>query len=325
MSEDIIKKLEEYDNQVKNISIQLSNPNLDEEDEYTLKEEYHSIKLEMVQLAKALISGGKNTIQSTSLGEEIIKAKERPVMVKYSTGITALDNYFDGGLEEAQLVMMGGENGAGKTAFALQYLLGISERFRSCFFSFEMPKYKIALRLNKNNPTPNQSQNLHLFDLGRDIADIEVNIKRMSKDGVKFFTIDSLMKITNKALSRSSKNEQVGDITNRLSKLAVENNIILFLIVQISKSDIKDGHMAVKNSGDADYDADIMFFIKKAKDDNAVRSFLCTKNRQNGNQFNQELYFNPMTVSFQEFRPNMYEIEYVSSASQETTIDMPIL
>lgn len=276
---------------------------------FDYKEELFRNKLEMISILKSEIAGEKST--TTTLAEEIKVFQSQPIRPKYATGINVIDTRFNGGLELSQLVLVGGEKGAGKTSIALQFLLNISEGFKTCFYSFEMPKWKIAQRLLKSNPTRNQTSNFNLHADGRDIADIERSVKKLAKEDTKFFVIDSLMKITNTTFK--TKNEQVSDITSRISRLCVELDIIIVLIVQVSKDDLKTGHMAVKGSGDADYDADIMFFIQRDKKDEIKRILICDKNRQNGNEFKEELYFNNQTVALQGYKPSVCEIEYTTS------------
>jgi len=318
----IAQQLEALDARNKELSTLITTFEINNEDTLDLKSELYANKLEMVQLLQEAKSG--NILQATTLEDEINSLKTMPIKPKYETGIKVIDERFNGGLELSQLILIGGQKGAGKTAFALQYLVNVSQGHKSCFISFEMPKWKIAQRLSKHNPNVNQKRNFYLFDKGRDISEIEVNVKKLVKDGIKFFSIDSLMKITNKSV-KSSKHEQISDITNRLSRLCVELDIIIVLIVQISKEDLKGGNMAVKGSGDADYDADIMFFLTKDKDDKTKRYFICDKNRQNGNEFKEEIYLNPKTVMLQDNKPSVYEVCYTTSIDDKPKIEMEVI
>lgn len=261
-------------------------------------------------------------IEAQVLDDAIIGLDNMPNKPKYETGLNVIDNHFDGGLELAQLIMVGGEKGSGKTAFTLQFLYNVSQGFKSAFLSFEMPTYKLAKRAKKTDLNINQRKNIKIIEKGRDISQIEKTIKKLARHDTKFFTIDSLMKVTNKFL-KEKRNEQISDITARLSRLCIELDIIIILIVQVSKDDLKNGFMAVKGSGDADHDADIMFFIQKDKKNEKKRNFICEKNRQNGNEFKEEMYINPKTVMLQKHAPALYEIAYTSSVSDSEKISMP--
>jgi len=280
-------------------------------------------KLEIINKSQEELEAPTN-YEPQKLSQAITDYDNMPNKPKYETGVALVDNYFNGGLELSQLIMLGGAKGAGKTAFSLQFLFNVSQGFKSAFFSFEMPIWKIAQRSKKANLTQQQQDNILILDKGRDISDIQRNIKYLAKSGVKFFTIDSLMKLTNKHHT-GKRHEQIADITSKLSKLCMELDIIIILIVQISNEDLKSNRMAVKGSGDADYDADIMFFLQKDKDDEHKRYFICEKNRQNGNEFKQEVYFNPKILKLQQHRPALYEASYTSSLNDTPTISMEVI
>ncbi|MCD6433748.1 MAG: hypothetical protein J7L21_06875, partial [Sulfurimonas sp.] len=159
--------------------------------------------------------------EAQNLAETIKEFENMPKKPKYETGISVIDTHFSGGLELAQLIMVGGEKGSGKTAFSLQFLYNVSMGFKCAFLSYEMPKWKISSRAIKANLDNVQKNNMFILDKGRDIAQIEKSVKTLAKSGFKFFTIDSLMKITNKSF-QGKRNEQISDITDRLSKLCAE-------------------------------------------------------------------------------------------------------
>ncbi len=278
----------------------------------------------LLQKIEAIENGNIKGFTSITLDTAIKEFEAMPNKPKYETGISLIDNFFNGGLELNQLIMLGGAKGAGKTAFSMQFLFNVSKGFKSAFLSFEMPTWKIASRAKKANLSNIQKNNISILDKGRDIREIEQTIKSLYKRGVKFFTIDSLMKITNRH-HKGKRHEQIADITARLSKLCVEFEIIIILIVQVSNEDLKSGHMAVKGSGDADYDADIMFFIQKDKDNEHKRYFICEKNRQNGNEFKQEVYFNPKNISLQAIKPALYEVEYTTSKNDDMSVSMGVI
>ena len=280
-------------------------------------------KLEMINKSQEELEAPTN-YEPQKLSQAITDYDNMPNKPKYETGIALVDNYFNGGLELSQLIMLGGAKGAGKTAFSLQFLFNVSQGYKSAFFSYEMPIWKIAQRSKKANLTQQQQDNILILDKGRDISDIQRNIKYLAKSGVKFFTIDSLMKLTNKHHT-GKRHEQIADITSKLSKLCMELDIIIILIVQISNEDLKNNRMAVKGSGDADYDADIMFFLQKDKDEEHKRYFICEKNRQNGNEFKQEVYFNPRMLKLQQHRPALYETSYTSSLNDTPTVSMEVI
>jgi hypothetical protein len=80
-------------------------------------------------------------------------------------------------------------------------------------------------------------------------------------------------------------NEKRSSISAALSKLTQQLGIIIILINQVSKGDLKDGRVDFKGSGDVAYDSDINFFINIKRDKNGTitgRRLNCTKNRDGG-------------------------------------------
>jgi len=290
-----------------------------------LKRELYGNKLEMLDLLETGSSDG----EGVTLNEAIEMLENMPARVKYETGVPSIDRHLDGGIEEHQLLMLGGEKGAGKTAFAMQIMYNVSRGHSSVLFTYEMPAWKIALRMKKNRLSTSERNRIRIVEKGRDIDQIEKSIKGHAAKGTKFFVIDSLMKITNRRLA-AKRNEQISDITSRLSRLCVEQGVIVILIVQVSKDDLKNGHMAIKGSGDADYDADIMLFFTKDKNMENKRTMICEKNRQNGIEFKEELIIDKTTVTMQPYTAMasmevVYEDIPKDSPGRNDTIEMTII
>jgi len=276
---------------------------------YQAKKEVLENRIKIIDLA----TNNDETDDFSSLEDEINVWESTPMKDKYRTGLNAIDRNFDGGFEKGQLIILAGASGMGKTALTLQILLSVSENHKSCFFSFEMSKHKIAGRLKQDNPTVEQRRNFILTEKGRDISELEKNIKNLNKKGYDFFVVDSLIAITNKNDSRSSKAEQVSQIAQRLSKMCLELNIIIITIAQMSKQDLKDKNLAIKNSGDVDYLADIMIYLTDGDDaeDKSSRLIHIKKNRQNGKTATETAYFDFDRIKLVDFKV-AYTSEYVA-------------
>ena len=70
-------------------------------------------------------------------------------------------------------------------------------------------------------------------------------------------------------------------ISNDLSKLTQQNDIIIVLINQISEENLKSGRVSIKGSGDQIYDTDIVMVYRKKKNNESLRELHIYKNRQN--------------------------------------------
>ena len=196
-----------------------------------------------------------------------------------ATGIKILDDFFDGGIEEETFINLVGESGTGKSTLAIEILLNIAEYSKSVFCSFEMGIKRTYKKISKFKLTDNQKDNL-IVDLDtHDIEDLKREIVLYANDGVKFFCIDSKMKLDAKGFKDDYK--KISFISNELSKLTQKLGIIIILINQISEENLKNGRVSLKGSGDQIYDSDIVLVYKKVKDKDNIRHLEVFKNRQN--------------------------------------------
>jgi len=276
------------------------------------------LKIEAAKIGK---NRNEKNLDIVSLAEAIKQYETMPKKPKYATGVSAIDNNFDGGLELAQLIIVAGEKGAGKTLLTMQILFNVSNAFKTALFTLEMPSYKIVERLLKRKDRFNNNilNNLFIADKKFTLDQIENMIRfEVQNKGTKFFVIDSFMKIqTSKNFSKV--HEKYSHISNTLSRLAIELDVIIFVVAQMSKEDIKHKNLALKNSGDAEYDADIIFYIMKDKKDNNKRLLICDKNRQNGNEFKETLTIDKSALEFKSSGPEV-EVEYAPDV-----VDMPVI
>ena len=233
----------------------------------------------------------KNSLDSTSdfktLRDEV---NSRPSVNRYSTGIRPLDDHLDGGIEVGSFVQLAGESFAGKTHLLLETLSNVAHNSPVMLFNFEMGERRITSRLEKSLLTEEAEKNFLINSKARELTLIITEIKNKAKDGVRFFGIDSKMKIEVKDEDTDLK--AFRKISHELSKVAQQEELIIILINQMSDSDLKDKRGGLKGGNDQLYDADLVFFYwvdKKDKDpNNWVRTLQCTKNRQDEKLFSFE-------------------------------------
>lgn len=215
------------------------------------------------------------------------RVKLKPNVPKYLTGNKALDEEM-GGFSEGSFVNIAGENFSGKTTLVLEILKNLSEFKPVVFFSFEM--YENLLIKNKfKNATPQQFKNLFIEQKRNDLISIESIIRTQAKKGIKFFAIDSRMKIKcDNSLQEYQKNSL---ISQTLSKLTQELGVIILLIQQISEADQRDGRLSFKGSGDIAYDSDVSLFVVKGKKDanDPTRALICIKDRINERTWKRDI------------------------------------
>lgn len=241
-----------------------------------LKKSLYKLKLEMLEI----ITATQTRVGVTARTLKRI-VEQRPKVPRYETGIKALDYKFYGGIEVGTFVQLAGESGVGKTHLQLEILSNIANYNKAVFFNFEMGDTRIIKRLQKLLVNENQWDNLIIDNDSRDIDTLCREIILYAKEGVKFFTVDSKMKLDIKG--DFTDYQKFSLISKKLAELAQKQEVIIFLINQMNESDIKDKRLAFKGSGDQKYDADIALFYVKDKD--GKRKLICNKNRQDEVEF----------------------------------------
>jgi replicative DNA helicase len=236
------------------------------------------------------------------------RVKNKPIVPKYLTGNSAIDNKM-GGFSEGSFINIAGENFTGKTTLVLKILSNIAEYSPVLFFSFEM--YENLLVRNKfKYASKNIKQNLFIEQNKNDLATINFIIRKEAKKGLKFFAIDSRMKIkTDGNLQEYQKNSL---ISQTLSKITQELGVIIILINQIALSDLRSGRLEFKGSGDTSYDSDVNFFILK-DEKTETRTLICSKDRINERTWKEDItdrsYLMPKMKTFEEPEINTDDLD----------------
>ena len=283
----------------------LASRELDVKKQAELMKQYHTKALEFLELVSA---DEKSRAGMTGLElREYIKTL--PKVPKYEVGINAFDEFL-GGFETGLFINLAAESGAGKTTTVLDIVTNIAKGRKSVFFSFEMGKKLLNSKLYKMQVSDEQLENLILDFDNSDLDDLVREIELYAYEGIKFFGIDSKMKISVKG--NDPEHLKISKISSTLSKLCAKKDIIIFLINQISEDDIKSKRLSLKGSGDQKYDADLLFFLTIDKDEK--RWLHCTKNRMSDILFKTE-------ITKKHNAPIVYEFK----GDDNIKIDMPCI
>lgn len=250
-------------------------------------------EIDSLQEAKEL----EKSIESLYDMAQRYKYQTRPP--KIETGIRSLDASLDGGIETGQLIGIGGEPEAGKSTMLEKIIDNVSEGFKCMFYTLEFSPRDYADRYKKT--LGDKHKNIKVLPEENDINKIEHQIKLMSSLGYKFIVIDSQMKVTSPGLEGT---EATKDVFLRLKNLARMNELIIFIIVQSSKSSHANKKPEVYGSVLAEHELNQFWFLSsdKEKQETTIRFI---KNKQNGKYL-------PVTVS------------WGYSVSMEGTMDNPI-
>lgn len=250
-----------------------------------LKKKFHQNKIDML-----------NAIQQEDTTRNAISAKDlkqmvmmNPVPPRYETGISILDEHLKGGFEVGTFVQLAGQSGGGKTTILLNILANISRGKKCMMFNFEMGSRRIINRLDKMLKEPSQWENLMVDGLTRNIDALCDEITLSARDGIKFFMIDSMMKIET---GDADELKSQAMVSNRLSKVAQEREVIIILINQMSEDAIKSKRFSLKGSNSQQYDSDMSLFLVVQDE---KRRLFCSKNRQDEYLFNFEIGLNDLS------------------------------
>jgi len=271
---------------------------------YKLKKQYYSNKLSMLELLTV-----KNETFTISARELKRKTDAKPHAIRYETGISVLDEKLKGGFEVGSLIQLAGQSFAGKTTLFLSIVANIAKYSKAMFASFEMGDRRIVKRLQELLTEEKQWDNLLINSETRDINDLVMEITLLANEGIKFFAIDSRMKL--KMSGSDAEYQKISLMSSRLSECAIKNDIIILLVNQISEEDLKNRRLSLKGSGDQLYDSDMALFIL-IKDDES-RELICTKNRQDEFTFKVDL------------PKNYNQKRYVVTEYVEEKIEMSVL
>ena len=237
---------------------------------YKLKKQLYQNKIKMLDLINA--KQESSTITARELKEKVSRMKKA---ISYETGIREIDNNLGGGFEVGTLIQLGGESFSGKTTLFLNIISNISKYSKATFFNFEMGDRRIIKRLQNLLTDEKQWDNMLINSTTRNIDDLIMEITILADEGIKFFAIDSRMKVYKDG--QESEAQKISSMSSRLAECATRNDIIILMINQVSEDDLKNKRLSFKGSGDQKYDADIAMFIVIEKD--GTRKLICSKNR----------------------------------------------
>lgn len=253
-------------------------------------------------------------IEYKSFGQLYDEWENKAVLAQHPTGIKFLDYCLNGGFELGQLLILGGDPEAGKTTLGLQILENIAKKNKVCFFCFEFTKDSYFKTKKQRGFSTALRDNMLIIDDGYSINEIANNIKNLARQGVKFFLIDSQMRITNQA-GRNIEEEESAKFST-LARLCHSLNVFIMLIIQTAKGD----RFNPSNSKKGAHEASISIRIelnKPEKDDllqagqewdENTRTIIIYKNKQTGKHNKEILAFNKdkgifSTIASQDNKP----------------------
>ena len=284
----------------------------------------------------------KDVLQKTEANLEFL-AENKNEITGLATGLYDFDRVTTG-LHPGELIIIAARPAMGKTAFALNIAANAAkiQDKAVAVFNLEMPAEQLATRiisslgqidgyklrtgklLNEDWKRVNEAMsqlsgtNLMIDDTaGITIGEIRAKCRRLasSEQGLSLIVIDYLQLISGGKNYGVNRQQEVSDISRSLKTLALELNVPIIALSQLSRSvetreDKRPIMSDLRESGSIEQDADIVAFLyrddyynkeARTEDNNSISELIIGKHR-NGSTATIELLFKKNTSTFLSLR-----------------------
>jgi len=296
--------------------------------------------------ARMLLNGHKTSGGVSHIGDiaelvnDITWRAANPNQIKgLPFGMMRIERLLDG-LQPCKLYLIGARPGVGKTSFAGDIAIDLAKSgVGVMFFSCEMSKLQLQQRLlstltgvnpQKSISAPYTKQELQKirdgvremrgWNLWIDDTDrIDIDLlrsrarKAVTKDNVKCIIIDYITLVRGvEPKSRSSKKDEVGEVSGALKALSKELNVPVIALAQLKRTGNaynsssnateipKPNLESLKESGDLEQDADAVILLHRDMSHNASVAYAIVAKNRSGMTGEVELIFSNETTSFTE-------------------------
>lgn len=189
--------------------------------------------------------------------------------MNFITGINEFDIKLGGGIKSPCLMYISGGKESGKNAFANLIIENVAKnQASSAFFCLEFSaKYYLDYLNFKYGHEEYESwgNEIRVEDRITDILDIENKIREWHKQGVLVFLIDSILQITHDTFSGSGT--ATDNIYLRLEDLKKELDIVIMIVVQVTKESLVSPFKKLFNAGFSNNKADIWVHLNSTQED----------------------------------------------------------
>lgn len=255
---------------------------------------------DLLSEARNLVDTLENDGTSQSIGmnaKEIVEELEMEALMpekeKFLSGHEVLDEK-TGGFEGSQLVIIAARPGVGKSVIACDFARQFSMNGKhGIFFALEMKKTKVAKRfisalselnyskVKSNNYFPDElprleaakntfaNFNLIIDDTSNQTVDnIRLTCKQLKQSQkLDYIIIDYLGLMDHQLKQFGSLNNALGNTTRKLKLLAMELDVPVFVLSQLSRANAKEMRAPklddLRDSGNIEQDADTVIFLHR--------------------------------------------------------------
>jgi len=174
-------------------------------------------------------------IERKSSSPSLIGEIRKEDLTRISSGIKGLDELLGGGLVEAEMVLVGGEPGVGKSTLLLEAAASLSFKGKVLYICAEESAEQVRLRAERLRLNYKE---LYLFP-ETDLLKVYEEIKRNRYD---FLIVDSIQVVY---LSHSGVSSggvsQIRECANFLTQIAKGCNIVVFVVGHVTKEGVIAG------------------------------------------------------------------------------------
>lgn len=210
------------------------------------------------------------------------------------------------GFRPGQLIIISGPTGQGKTSICRTLTKHfVDEGVGVVWFSYEEPYFELFEKMPTLQfyvPTKHEDDKVDW---------LKSHMLKAKEKGASIVFIDNLdflKKPKDMRMPDMNMASYVGSIVQELKTFAVENEMVLFLLVHIKKNDWNSKEMPtsedIRDSGMIPQLADFVMFMKRERDDSKLHTnyakFGIDKNRVNGKCIRIDLWYNEEKMVFEE-------------------------
>lgn len=187
--------------------------------------------IQEIKLAKSSASRGSSAAGYAGISSEIttlgaINLEDQP---RFSSGVGEFDRVLGGGLVPGSAILVGGHPGAGKSTLLLQTMCHLSHQVDALYVTGEESLQQVALRAKRLGLVAEQ---LKMFSETR----LEAIEQIVSQIKPRVLVVDSIQVISTDELeSAPGSVSQVRECAARLTRLAKQTGMVLFLVGHVTK------------------------------------------------------------------------------------------
>lgn len=256
------------------------------------------IELSQACLSKLTLEAPKDDWVSAYQGmvehSQVLERRHRGELTAWSSGLSDLDEYLEGGFRPGEMVIVGARPSMGKTALGLTVGVHMAQERPVAVLSMEMSRLEVNDRLTamlgrvsmSSVKRPNRGDGLdwgmvmegvdrakalrlHVSDQGG----LNINQVRSKARGAKRLLGLEVLVVDYIGLmagldAKANRNAQLGEISRGLKNLAKELGICVLCLAQLNrKAEERADQMPqmsdLRDSGEIEQDADVILFIKR--------------------------------------------------------------